>query len=60
MDVPSAFNRAIRYSVPQYQRSTFDRAIAGLATDVLGYLYIVHFSVRSAPFKGHADVPISL
>jgi hypothetical protein len=37
MDVPSTFNSAIRYSVPQHQRSTFDRAIAGLATDVLGY-----------------------
>jgi hypothetical protein len=37
MDVPSAFDRTIRYSVPQHQHSTFDRAIAGLATDVLGY-----------------------
>jgi hypothetical protein len=35
--VPSAFDRAIRYSVSQHQRSTFDRAVAGLVTDFLRY-----------------------
>ena len=37
MDVPSAFDSAIRYSVPQHQRSTFDRAVAGLPTDFLSF-----------------------
>ena len=37
MDVPSAFDRTIRYSVPRHQRSTFDRAIARLLTDFLSY-----------------------
>jgi hypothetical protein len=37
MDVPSAFDRAIRYSVPPHQRSTFDRAVAGLPTGFLSY-----------------------
>jgi hypothetical protein len=37
MDVPSTFNSTIRYSVPQYQRSTFDRAIIRLVTNVLDY-----------------------
>jgi hypothetical protein len=32
MDVPSTFDSAIRYSVPRYQRSTFDRAVARLLT----------------------------
>jgi hypothetical protein len=35
MDVPSAFDRAIRYSVPRHQCSTFDRAVAGLPADFL-------------------------
>jgi hypothetical protein len=37
MDIPSAFDCAIRYSVPQRQRSTFDRAVARLPTDFLSY-----------------------
>jgi hypothetical protein len=35
------FDRAIRYSVPQYQCSTFDRAVAGSITGVL-----IHPAVR--------------
>jgi hypothetical protein len=37
MDVPSTFNRAICYSVPQHQRTTFDRAVAGLPIDFSSY-----------------------
>ena len=37
MDVPSAFDSAIRYSVPQHQRRAFDRAVAGLPTDFLSF-----------------------
>jgi hypothetical protein len=37
MDVPSTLDRAIRYSMPQYQRSTFDRVVARLITDFLSY-----------------------
>jgi hypothetical protein len=37
MDGLSAFDRAIRYSVPQHQRSIFDRAVARLTTDFLSY-----------------------
>jgi hypothetical protein len=41
------FDRAIRYSVPQYQRSTFDRAVAGLTTGVLSHPVIREvFSLR--------------
>jgi hypothetical protein len=35
MDVPGTFDHAIRYTVPHYQRSTFDRTVAGLPTDFL-------------------------
>jgi hypothetical protein len=37
MDIPSALNHAIRFSVPPHQRTTFDRAVAGLPTDFLSY-----------------------
>ena len=38
MNTPSAFDSAIRYSVPQHQRSAFDRAIAALPIDFLRFL----------------------
>src|SRR5947207_9274939 len=38
MNTPSAFDSAIRYSVPQHQRSAFDRAIAALPLDFLRFL----------------------
>jgi len=37
MDVLSAFDSAIRYSVPPHQRRTFDRAVAGLPTEFLNF-----------------------
>src|SRR5437764_4986563 len=37
MDVPSAFDRAIRYSVLTYQRSTFDRAVTALLRSFLRF-----------------------
>jgi hypothetical protein len=37
MDVPSAFDSTIRYSVPAHQRSTFDRAVAALPTSFLRF-----------------------
>ena len=37
MDVPSAFDRAIRYSVPRRQHSTFGRAVTGLLAGFLGF-----------------------
>jgi hypothetical protein len=37
METPTAFNRSIRFSVPTHQRSTFDRAIACLLPDFLGF-----------------------
>jgi hypothetical protein len=37
MDIPSAFNSAIRYSVPQYQRRAFNRAVAGLLANFLSF-----------------------
>jgi hypothetical protein len=49
VDVPSAFDRAVRYSVPQYQRNTFDRAVAGLPTDFLS------FPVTGEVFRSKAE-----
>ena len=37
MNTPSAFDSAIRYSVPQHQRSAFDRAIAALPINFLRF-----------------------
>ena len=37
METPGAFDRSIRFSVPTHQRSTFDRAIAGLPPAFLGF-----------------------
>jgi len=37
MDFPSAFDRAIRFSVPAHQRSTFDRVVAALPNNFLNY-----------------------
>jgi hypothetical protein len=37
MDVPSAFDSAIRYSVPKHQRRAFDRAVAELPTDFFSF-----------------------
>jgi hypothetical protein len=49
MDVPSAFNSAIHYSVPQHQRRAFDRAVTGLPTDFLS------FPVTGEVFKSKAE-----
>src|SRR3954447_22105338 len=37
VETPGAFDRNIRFSVPTHQRSTFDRAIAGLPPAFLGF-----------------------
>jgi hypothetical protein len=37
METPVTFDRSIRFSVPTHQRSTFDRAIAGLSPAFLGF-----------------------
>jgi hypothetical protein len=54
MDVPSAFDRAIRYSVPRHQCSTFDRAVAGLSTDFLS------FPVTREAFRSKAECKAQL
>jgi hypothetical protein len=52
MDVPSAFDRAIRYSVSQYQRSTFDHVVARLVTNFLSYLATVEVFRSKAGLLG--------
>jgi hypothetical protein len=37
METPAAFDHSIRFSVPTHQRSTFDRAVAGLPPAFLGF-----------------------
>ena len=37
VETPGAFDRNIRFSVPTHQRSTFDRAIAGLPPAFPGF-----------------------
>jgi hypothetical protein len=38
MEIPGAFDRSIRYSVPTYQRGAFDRAIEATPPAFLGFL----------------------
>ena len=49
MDVPSAFDRAIRYSVLTYRRSTFDRAVTALLRSFL------RFPVTGEVFRSKAE-----
>jgi hypothetical protein len=51
MDVPSALDSAIRYSVPPHQRRTFDRAITGLPTDFLSFLVTGEVFRSKAEYK---------
>src|SRR5947207_677788 len=51
MNTPSAFNSAIRYSVFQYQRSAFDRAIAALPIDFLRFLVTGEVFGSKAEYK---------
>jgi hypothetical protein len=37
METPTAFDHSIRFSIPTYQRGTFDRAIAGFPSAFLGF-----------------------
>jgi hypothetical protein len=37
MEIPDAFDRSIRFSVPTYQRGAFDRAIGAMSSAFLGF-----------------------
>jgi hypothetical protein len=49
IDILSAFNSVIRYSVLQYQRYAFNRAVTGLPTNFLS------FPVTREVFKSKAE-----